>query len=182
MTAKSGRVIDEEIIEEEEVEEEKPNKRKAGEYEVVLDIEDLAIKEALKDVLAINEEIPKEPHIKDPELAEFFNFKQICETLMELLKPYLSHDQDINILSEDFDLRKAMQLAKKIVGISNSEEEVIEGEPSSYAQELFRKIWQKYIDCKWFFAMMKGKRPVTHKDLKFAKAPEELLKISGEKI
>jgi hypothetical protein len=182
MTTKNEEVLDEEVIEEEEVGEERPKRRRGGEYEVVLDVEDLAIKEALKDVLAVNEEVPKEPHIKDPELAELLNFKQACEALMELLKPYLPQDQDIDILSEDFDLKKAMQLARKMVGINSGEEEVIEGEPSPYAQELFRKIWQKYIDCRWFFAMMKGRKPTTHKDLKFVKAPEELLKISGEKI
>lgn len=182
MTAKNKESADEEVIEEEEVEEERPKKKKRGEYEVVLDIEDLAIKEALNDVLAVNEAIPKEPAVKDPELIEFLNFRETCKTLIELLKPYIPQDQNIDILSEDFDLKKAMQLAKKMVGINGSEEEVIEGEPSPYAQELFKKVWQKYIDCRWFFAMMKGKKPTTPKDLKFAKAPEELLKMSGEKI
>ena len=54
-------VLGEEVIEEEEVEEEKPKKKRGSEYELVLNIEDLAVKEALSDVLAVNEEIPKGP-------------------------------------------------------------------------------------------------------------------------
>jgi len=174
----------EEVIEEEEVEEEKPKRRGSGEYELVLNIEDLAVKEALSDVLAVNEEIPKGPVVKSQELRELIDFKEECEALMELLKPYLPQDQeDIDILSEDFDMRKAMALAKKMVGIDGRrEEEYIEGEPSPYAQELFKKVWQKYIDCRWFFAMMKGRKPATPKDLKFAKPPEDLLRAEGEKV
>jgi hypothetical protein len=84
-------------------------------------------------------------------------------------------------LSDEFDLKKAMEIAKEMIGIER-EEEVIEGEPSPYVQELFMEIWQKYIDCKWFEAMMRGKRPITPKDLKFQKAPDDLLKIEGERI
>jgi hypothetical protein len=174
--------VEEEIIEEEEAEVEKPRK-KGGEYELAFDIEDLAVKEALKDVLAINEAIPKEPPVKSQELREFIDFKQECEALMELLKPYVPQDHDVDLLSEDFDIKKAMMLAKKLAGIDGKkEDEYINGEPSPYAQELFKKVWQKYIDCRWFFAMMKGKKPATPKDLKFAKPPEDLLKAEGEKI
>jgi len=180
---KEEEVLGEEVIEEEEVEEEKPKKKRGSEYELVLNIEDLAVKEALSDVLAVNEEIPKGPAVKSQELREFIDFKEECEAFMELLKPYLPQEEDIDILSEDFDMKKAMALAKKMVGIDGrSEEEYIEGEPSPYAQELFRKVWQKYIDCRWFFAMMKGKKPATPKDLKFAKPPEDLLKAEGEKV
>ena len=178
-------VLGEEVVEEEEVEEEKPKKKKGGgEYELVLNIEDLAVKEALSDVLAVNEEIPKGPAVKSQELRELIDFKEECETLMELLKPYLPQDQeDIDILSEDFDMKKAMALAKKMVGIDGRrEEEYIEGEPSPYAQELFKKVWQRYIDCRWFFAMMKGRKPATPRDLKFAKPPEDLLRAEGEKV
>jgi hypothetical protein len=143
----------------------------------------LAVKEALNDVLAVNEEIPKEPSVKSQELREFIDFKQECEALMELLKPYLPQDQDIDILSEDFDLKKAMTLAKRLAGLDGKEEgEIIEGEPSPYAQELFKKVRQKYIDCRWFFVMIKGRKPTTPKDLKFGRAPEDLIKIEGEKI
>ena len=176
-------VLGEEVAEEEEVVEEKPKKRRGSEYELVLDIEDLAVKEALSDVLAVNEEIPKGPAVKSQELRELIDFKEECESLMELLKPYLPQEEDIDILSEDFDMKKAMALAKKMVGIDGRrEEEFIEGEPSPYAQELFRKVWQKYIDCKWFFAMMKGRKPATPRDLKFAKPPEDLLRAEGEKV
>jgi len=173
-----------EVVEEEEVEEEKPKRRGGGEYELVLNIEDLAVKEALSDVLAVNEEIPKGPAVKSQELRELIDFKEECEALMELLKPYLPQDQkDIDILSEDFDMKKAMALAKKMVGIDGrGEEEYIEGEPSPYAQELFKKVWQKYIDCRWFFAMMKGRKPATPRDLKFVKPPEDLLRAEGEKV
>jgi hypothetical protein len=160
---------------EEDVEGEEPRR------EVVeIDIEDIVHKEALKDVLAVNEEIPEEPDIKSPLLREFWAFKEECDNLMKLIKPYRS-GHDFDILSEEFDLRKAMEIAKTIVGI-NGGEEVIEGEPSAYVQELYRKIWQKYIDCKWFEAMLSGKKPVTPKELKFQRAPDDLLKIEGEKI
>ena len=174
MTAKDE--VEEEIIEEEEAEVEKP-KRTA----VEIDLDDMLYKEALKDVLAINEELPSEPDVKSPELREFLAFREECETLMSLIKPYVK-DKNINILSDEFDLKKAMELAKEIIGMNGHEEEVIEGEPSPYVQELFKKLRQKYIDCKWFEAMMKGKKPVTPKDLKFQKAPEELIKAEGEKI
>jgi hypothetical protein len=83
-------VLGEEVAEEEEVVEEKPKKKKGGgEYELVLNIEDLAVKEALSDVLAVNEEIPKGPAVKSQELRELIDFKEECEALMELLKPYL---------------------------------------------------------------------------------------------
>jgi hypothetical protein len=174
-------VTEEEVVEE-EVETEKP-KRKGGDYELVLNIEDLAVKEALSDVLSINEEIPREPAVKSQELREFIDFKQECEALMEMLKPYIPQEQDIDILSEDFDMKKAFALARKLAGIDGKEEsEYIEGEPSPYAQELFKKVWQKYIDCRWFFAMIRGKRPATPKELRFQKAPEDLIKAEGEKI
>jgi len=177
------RVAEEEVIEGEVEEEEEPEKRGGSEYELVSDIEDLAIKEALKDALAVSEEVPREPSVKSQELREFLDFKQECEALMELLKPYLPEEEEIDILSEDFDLKKAMALARKMVGIDGRrEEEFIDGEPSPYAQELFRKVWQKYIDCRWFFAMIRGKRPVTPRELKFVKPPEDFLKIEGEKI
>jgi hypothetical protein len=175
--------IAEEEVAEEEVEEEEPKEKVGSEYGLVFDIEDLAVKEALKDVLAVNEEVPKEPAVKSQELREFLDFKQECEALMELLKPYLPEEEEIDILSEDFDLKKAMTLARKMIGIDGRrEEEFIEGEPSPYAQELFRKVWQRYIDCKWFFAMIRGRRPVTSKELRFVKPPEDFLKIEGEKI
>ena len=167
---------------EEGVEAEEP-KGVGGDYELVLNVEDLAVKEALSDVLAVNEEIPRESAVKSQELREFIDFKQECEALMELLKPYIPQEQDIDILSEDFDLKKAVALAKRLAGLDGKEEGVyIEGEPSPYAQELFRKVWQKYIDCRWFFAMIRGKRPATPKELRFQKAPEELLRAEGEKI
>jgi len=125
--------------------------------------------------------LPSEPDVKSPELREYILFKEECEALMSLIGPYVKRYK-FDILSEDFDLKKAMEMAKALIGVNGSDEEVIEGEPSPYVQELFRKIWQKYIDCKWFEAMMRGKRPVTPKDLKFQKAPEELLKAEGEKV
>ena len=175
-------VLGEEVAEEEEVEEEKPKKKRSGAV-LEIDLDDVLYKEALKDVLAINEALPAEPDVKSPELREFIAFKEECEALMELLKPYLPQDQeDIDILSEDFDMKKAMALVKKMAGIDGRGEEYIEGEPSPYAQELFKKVWQKYIDCRWFFAMMKGRKPATPRDLKFAKPPEDLLRAEGEKV
>jgi len=173
-------VQEEEVIEEEEVEEEKPKKRKSG-ITVDIDLDDALYKEALKDVLAINEEIPREPDVKSPELREFIAFKEECETLRTLLKPYAKNDK-FDFLSDEFDLKKAMELAKEMIGVNSQDEEFIDGEPSPYVQELFKKLWQKYIDCKWFEAMMKGKKPVTPKDLKYVQAPEDLIKASGEKI
>jgi hypothetical protein len=166
--------VEEEVVESEE--------KEKGEYELTLDIEDLAVREALKDILAVNEEIPKEPPIKSPTLQKFIEFKNECEALMELLKPYAQEDE-IDILSEDFDLKKAVALVKKLAGIDGrKEEEYIEGEPSAYAQELFREVWQKYIDCKWFFAMIRGRRPVTPKELRYLPAPKELVEAVGERI
>jgi len=76
-----------------------------------------------------------------------------------------------------------MRMAAKMAGLTaREEEELLDGEPSSYVQELFKKIRQKYIDCKWFFMMIKGKRPITPRDLKFQKAPEDLVKAEGERI
>jgi hypothetical protein len=171
--------VEEEIIDE-ETPEEKPKKSKGG-VMVEIDMDDALYKEALKDVLAINEALPSEPDVKSPELREYISFKEECEALMSLIGPYVK-SYKFDILSEDFDLKKAMEMAKALVGINGRGEEVIEGEPSPYVQELFKKIWQKYIDCRWFEAMMKGKKPVTPKDLKFQKAPEELLRAEGEKI
>jgi len=180
MTANEKEVINEEAVEEEEVEEERPKKMKEKTI-VEIDLEDELYKEALKDVLAVNEEIPSEPDVKSPELREFIALKEECEALMKLIG---KHDKNkkFDLLSDEFDLKKAMELAKEMVGLDGSEEEVIEGEPSPYIQELFKKLWQKYIDCRWLEAMLKGKRPITPKDLKFQKAPEDLLKIEGEKI
>ena len=169
--------IGEEIVEEEE--KEKP-KAKA---EVVIDLDDEMAEEALKDVLAINEEIPKGPIVKSEELREFMEFKEECDSLMELLKQYMPEDQIDDILSENFDLKAAMRMAAKMAGLTaREEEELLDGEPSPYVQELFKKIRQKYIDCKWFFTVIKGKRPITPKDLKFQKAPEDLVKAEGERI
>jgi len=173
--------VEEEITEEEEQKEEK--KKPKAKADVVIDLDDEITKEALKDVLAINEEIPKEPPVKSEELRELIEFKQECEALMELLKQYMPEEQIDNILSENFDLKAAMRMAAKMAGLnSREEEELLDGEPSPYVQELFKKIRQKYIDCKWFFTVMKGKRPVTPKDLKFMKAPEDLIKAEGERI
>ena len=175
-------VLGEEVAEEEEVEEEKPKKKKGGgEYELVLNIEDLAVKEALSDVLAVNEEIPKGPAVKSQELRELIDFKEECDALKSLIKPYVKNGK-FDILSDEFDLKKAMEMAKEMIGIDGQGEEFIEGEPSPYVQELFRKLWQKYVDCMWFEAMMKGKKPVTPKELKYAPPPEDLIKASGEKI
>jgi len=173
--------VEEEITKEEgEVEEKERPKVKP---EVVIDLDDEMAKEALNDVLAINEEIPKGPIVKSEELREFMEFKEECEALMGLLKQYIPEEQIDNILSENFDLKSAMKIAAKMAGISHEEEEeLIDGEPSPYVRELLNKIRQKYIDCKWFKAMMKGKKPVTPKDLKFMKAPEDLIKAEGEKI
>jgi len=175
MTKDEKEVVEE--VEFEETEEQIPRKNKVT---VDIDLDDELYNEALRDVLSINEEIPKEPDVKSPELKELIAFKEECEALMTLIKPY-SKDRNFDILSDEFSLKKAMEMAKEMIGI-NSSEEIIEGEPSPYVQELFKKLWQKYIDCKWFEAMMKGKRPITTKDLKFQKAPEDLLKIEGEKI
>jgi len=171
--------IGEEIVEEEEKVEKKGNNK--AKTEAVIDIDDMVIKEALKDVLAINEEIPKEPPIRSEELREFIEFKQECEALMELLKQYMPEDQ-IDILSENFDLKTAIKMAAKMAGLNGREEELLDGEPSPYVKELFKKVWQKYVDCKWFFAMIKGKKPIVPKDLKFQKAPEDLVKAEGERI
>jgi len=159
-------------------------KRRRDEYELTLDIEDLAVKEALNDVLAINEAIPKEPPVKSPELQEFIQFKEECEALFALINQYKDQEEEeADILSEDFDLKRAMKFVKKLVGIDDRKsEEYIEGEPSEYAKMLFQKVWQKYIDCKWFFSTMKGKKPVTPKELKYLPAPEDLIKATGEMI
>jgi hypothetical protein len=171
--------VEEEVIDE-EVAEEKPKKGKGG-ITVEIDMDDALYKEALKDVLAINETLPREPDVKSPELREYISFKEECEALMSLIEPY-AKKRKIDILSDEFDLKKAMELAKEMIGVDGRDEEVIEGEPSPYVQELFKKLWQKYIDCKWFEAMIKGKRPATPKELRFQKAPEDLLKVEGEKI
>jgi hypothetical protein len=172
--------VEEEV--EEEITEEKEKKPEAK-PEVVIDIGDEMAKEALKDVLAINEEIPKGPIVKSEELREFMEFKEECDSLMELLKQYMPEEQIDDILSENFDLKTAMRMAAKMAGLTGrEEEELLDGEPSSYVQELFKKIRQKYIDCKWFFTVMKGKKPITPKDLRFMKAPEDLIKAEGERI
>jgi len=174
-------VPEEEVIkEEEEVEEEKPKKRR-GRAIVDIDLDDALYKEALKDVLAVNEMLPSEPDVKSPVLREFIAFREECETLRRLLKPYAKNDK-FDFLSDEFDLKKAMELAKEMIAVNSNEEEVIDGEPSPHVQELFKKLWQMYVDCKWFEAMMKGKKPVTPKDLKYVQAPEDLIKASGEKI
>jgi len=172
--------VEEDVEEEEKAEEKEKPKAKA---DVIIDLDYEITKEALKDVLAINEEIPKEPPVKSEELRELIEFKQECEALMELLKQYMPEEQIDDILSENFDLKAAMRMAAKMAGLTKQEEEeLLDGEPSPYVQELFKKIRQKYIDCKWFFTVMKGKRPVTPKDLKFMKAPEDLIKAEGERI
>jgi len=172
--------VEEEV--EEEITEEKEKKPEAK-PEVVIDIGDEMAKEALKDVLAINEEIPKGPIVKSEELREFMEFKEECDSLMELLKQYMPEEQIDDILSENFDLKTAMRMAAKMAGLTGrEEEELLDGEPSSYVQELIKKIRQKYIDCKWFFTVMKGKKPITPKDLRFMKAPEDLIKAEGERI
>ena len=172
-------VVEEEVIKDEEIEEEKPKKEKRS-VAVNADLDNLMYKEALKDVLAINETIPSEPDIKSPELKEFFAFKEECETLMKLLKPYIPDDK-FDFLSDELDLKKAMEMVKRMIGL-DGREEVIEGEPSPYVQELFKKLWQKYVDCRWFELMMRGKRPITPKELKYIPAPEDLIKAPGEKI
>ena len=172
-------VLGEEVVEE-EVEEEKPKKRRGGAV-LEIDLDDALYKEALKDVLAVNEALPAEPDVKSPELREFIAFKEECDALKSLIKPYVKNGK-FGILSDEFDLKKAMEMAKEMIGIDGRGEEFIEGEPSPYVQELFRKLWQKYVDCMWFEAMMKGKKPVTPKELKYAPPPEELIKASGERI
>lgn len=173
-------VLEEEVVEEEEVEEEKPKKRRSGAV-LEIDLDDALYKEALKDVLAINESLPAEPDVKSPELREFIAFKEECDALKSLIKPYVKNGK-FDILSDEFDLKKAMEMAKEMIGIDGRGEEFIEGEPSPYVQELFRKLWQKYVDCMWFEAMMRGKKPVTPKELKYAPPPEDLIKASGERI
>jgi len=173
-------VLGEEVVGEEEVEEEKPKKRRGGAV-LEIDLDDALYKEALKDVLAINELLPAEPDVKSPELREFIAFKEECDALKSLIKPYVKNGK-FDILSDEFDLKKAMEMAKEMIGIDGRGEEFIEGEPSPYVQELFRKLWQKYVDCMWFEAMMKGKKPVTPKELKYAPPPEDLIKASGERI
>jgi hypothetical protein len=173
-------VLGEEVVGEEEVEEEKPKKKRSGAV-LEIDLDDALYKEALKDVLAINEALPAEPDVKSPELREFIAFKEECDALKSLIKPYVKNGK-FDILSDEFDLKKAMEMAKEMIGIDGRGEEFIEGEPSPYVQELFRKLWQKYVDCMWFEAMMKGKKPVTPKELKYVPPPEDLIKASGEKI
>jgi hypothetical protein len=173
--------VEEEIVEEEEKAEEKG--KPEAKAEVVIDLDDEMAKEALKDVLAINEEIPKGPAVKSEELREFMEFKEECDSLMELLKQYMPEEQIDDILSENFDLKAAMKMAAKMAGLTGrEEEELLDGEPSPYVKTLLSKIRQKYIDCKWFFTVIKGKKPVTPKDLKFMKAPEDLIKAEGERI
>jgi len=172
-------VLGEEVVEE-EVEEEKPKKRRGGAV-LEIDLDDALYKEALKDVLAVNEALPAEPDVKSPELREFIAFKEECDALKSLIKPYVKNGK-FDILSDEFDLKKAMEMAKEMIGIDGRGEEFIEGEPSPHVQELFRKLWQKYVDCMWFEAMMKGKKPVTPKELRYAPPPEDLIKASGEKI
>jgi hypothetical protein len=172
-------VLGEEVVEE-EVEEEKPKKRRGGAV-LEIDLDDALYKEALKDVLAVNEALPAEPDVKSPELREFIAFRDECNALKSLIKPYVKNGK-FDILSDEFDLKKAMEMAKEMIGIDGRDEEFIEGEPSPYVKELFRKLWQKYVDCMWFEAMMKGKKPVTPKELKYAPPPEDLIKASGEKI
>ena len=173
-------VLGEEVADEEEVEEEKPKKKRSGAV-LEIDLDDALYKEALKDVLAINEALPAEPDVKSPELREFIAFKDECDALKSLIKPYVKNGK-FDILSDEFDLKKAMEMAKEMIGIDGRGEEFIEGEPSPYVQELFRKLWQKYVDCMWFEAMMRGKKPVTPKELKYAPPPEDLIKASGERI
>ena len=172
--------VPEEVVEEEEVEEEKPKKRRSGAV-VEVDIDDVLYKEALRDVLAVNEALPAEPDVKSPELRELIEFRERCNALKALIKPYVKNGK-FDILSEEFDIKKAMEMAKEMIGIDGRDEEFIEGEPSPYVQELFRKLWQMYVDCRWFEAMMKGRKPVTQKELKYAPPPEDLVKASGEKI
>jgi len=107
---------EEEITEEEEQEEEKEKPK--AKADVVIDLDDEMAKEALKDVLAINEEIPKEPPVKSEELRELIEFKQECEALMELLKQYMPEEQIDDILSENFDLKAAMKMAAKMAGLT----------------------------------------------------------------
>jgi hypothetical protein len=41
---------------------------------------------------------------------------------------------------------------------------------------------QRWIDCKWLKATMKGKKTVTQSELKFEKLPEELKSAKGIEI
>jgi hypothetical protein len=41
---------------------------------------------------------------------------------------------------------------------------------------------QRWIDCRWLKATMKGRKAVTPSELKFEKLPEELKTIRGEEV
>jgi hypothetical protein len=164
----------------EETEEVREKKARSGAV-VVDDLSDAMIEEALKDVLAVSEEIAERPAASQ-ELRELIAFKEECEALLQILKQYVPEETLENVLvGESIDLKAAMRIAARMMGVM-PEEELLNGEPSPYVQELFRKIWQKYIDCKWFFAMLRGKRTVTLKELRYAQMPEELKVAQGEKI
>ena len=99
---KEEEVLGEEVAEEEEVEEEKPKKKKGGAV-LEIDLDDVLYKEALKDVLAVNESLPAEPDVKSPELRKFIAFKEECDALKSLIKPYVKN-RKFDILSDEFDL------------------------------------------------------------------------------
>ena len=178
MVRNTDEVEVEDVIEEvEEVKEKKAESKAEG----VIDLGDAMIEEALKDALAVSEEVATGQAVSQ-ELRELIAFKEECEALFQLLKQYVPEEtlEDV-LMGERIDLKTAMKVAAKMMGVV-PEEELLDGEPSPYVQELFKKVWQKYIDCKWFFAMLRGKKTVTPKELKYMHMPEELKIARGERI
>jgi len=164
----------EEAIEEEAVEE------VSGGVEV----EDMLLEEAEKDVNAYTES-PRDVNVLEDEvIAEFYRFKRSCEALEELLRTYVPELFEEEGSLTEIDMKTAMKIASRMLGLQNGarEEELLEGEPSEFAQMLFRKVLQRLVDCRWFKAMLRGKRPITPSQLKFDKVPEELKQLKGVEI
>jgi len=147
-------------------------------------VEDIAIEEAAKDVEGFEESGRDVDVLEDEVIAEFYRFKRSCEALEELLGSYVPElFEDENVLMKELDMRSAMKIAARMLGVSgNGDEELIPGEPSPYVKELAKKVMQRWIDCRWLKAAMKGKKAVTPSELKFEKLPEELKSAKGEEI
>jgi hypothetical protein len=157
----------------------KEKKAESPEAESITDLGDVMIEEALKDALAVNEEVAGVPAASQ-ELKELIAFKEECEALFRILDVPRETLESM-LTGESIDLKTAMKIAAKMVGIV-PEEELLDGEPSPYVQELFKKIRQKYTDCKWFFAVLKGKKAITPGELKYVQMPEELKAARGERV
>jgi len=152
--------------------------------EEITTVEDIAIEEAEKDVESIGETSSDINVLEDEVIAEFYRFKRSCEALEELMRAYVPEIfEDENVLMKELDMRSAMKIAARMLGIGrNGDEELIPGEPSPYVQELAKKVMQRWIDCRWLKATMKGRKAVTPSELKFEKLPEELKTIRGEEV